>query len=759
MIASQPCRPTQHNNVKGKQLVPPTSTRIRVIRLSGILILVATLVATLTFLFQYQNNLATLIKMERADLVSVVYLRLLINMKPRDNALRIELAKKLRDLGRWDEAREALQPILSRDGHINWPAWLLSIEIQTGKIFAINENDPRRQTLIRNLGNELADQNTRKIPDAHLEDLAKLSLGLARPDIAADLYDRLAVKDADRRPEWLAMAGKWHLASNSPQRAGQTYNEASMIATDQDAAERYAIKALEAYRSANDDKVTLSLADAYLVRFPDSRELLDRAIEIARAQARQDKALEWGLRRLALDPGDKDQLQRQLNMALEAGKLSTALELAQQRVQQEPEDDAARQQLAQIAEWTGKPRLALTQWRWLAHHFSEGPAATHALSLARGLGDDSARIEMLDLISHQRALEDTEIKELAEASGRTGALRTGIELLRSYLTRHPQQFSAWTTLAQLQEQNGQLLAAATTWNRIGSRFRRPIEAACSRAELLWRLDRRNDAFQLLTGLQSAATDDKTAYWKLLGDQAWSLDRKIPALTAYRILWRTDKVDTLVAERLILLARDTNHPDEAIAVSEAAFNRFGETRFLLLGMDVAIAADSWSEVARLMKTARQEQERLKDTEMYWLQEALLAVHDGQYDSAQAYYQRAIRLNPVSVPARVGLLWVLIEANDTRQLPVYLRRWETDAIDIPDFWGAYAIAMTKLGWTKRALPWYQRQAKANPQDSALLISYSQTLAKSGKADEAWRLRHHVLQQLRSMTKPGTLAKVNP
>ena len=161
----------------------------------------------------------------------------------------------------------------------------------------------------------------------------------------------------------------------------------------------------------------------------------------------------------------------------------------------------------------------------------------------------------------------------------------------------------------------------------------------------------------------------------------------------------------------------------------------------------------------MKTARLERERLKNTEMYWLQEALLAVHDGQYDTAQADYLQAIHLNPVSVPARVGLLWVLIEANDTRQLPVYLRRWETDAIDTPDFWGAYAIAMTKLGWTKRALPWYQRQAKANPQDSALLISYSQTLAKAGSTEEAWRLRHHVLQQLRSMTQPSSLAKVNP
>jgi predicted Zn-dependent protease len=739
--------------------VAPTRTRTKVIRLSGIFLLVATLIATLTFLFQYQHDLAIRIKTEPANRISVIYLRLLIQMQPQDNTLRIELAQKLRDLGRWDEAHETLQPMLSHNGQINWPAWLLSTEIQTGKLFAMNENDPQRLTLIHTLGDEIAALSTTEIPDAHLEELAKLSLGLARPDVAADLYDRLAVKDAARRPEWLAMAGQWRLASNSPQKAGQTYNEASMIATDPIAARQYAIKALEAYRAANDDKTTLSLASAYVARFPDSRQLLDCAIEIARAQASQGKALEWGLKRLSLDPDDKELLQRQLKIALEAGNLSTALKLAQQLVQQEPEDGAAHQQLAQIAEWAGNPRLALTEWRWLARQNPEGPAAMHALGLARGLGNDSARIEMLDLISHQRALEDTEITELTEACGHTGALGNGIKLLRSYLTQHPKQFSAWTALAQLQEQDGQLLAAAATWHLIGKGFNRPIEAACSRAELLWRLNRQDDAFQLLAGFQSAATDDKTAYWKLLGDQAWSLDQKSAALTAYHILWRTDKADTMVAERLIQLARNMNQADEAIAISEAAFNRFGETRFLLLGIDVAIAADSWKEVARLMKTARQEQEQLKDTEMYWLQEALLAVHDGRYEVAQAHYHRAMQINPASVSARVGLLWVLIEANDTRQLPVYLRRWETDAIANPDFWGAYAIAMTKLGWTKRALPWYQRQAKANPQDSALLISYSQTLAKAGETDAAWRLRRHVLLQLRTMTKPGTLAKVNP
>ncbi len=733
--------------------------KTRVIRVSGILILVLTLVAALTFLFQYQNQLKQLVKVEQADLITVAYLRLLVQMQPQEPELRLELAQKLRTLGRWDEAQAALQPILDQGDTDNWPVQLLSIEIASSKLYALAETDPQRQSVFRELSDQFARLTEQKVPDEYLEDIARMSLELAQPDIAAELYDRLAIIDTARRPEWLAKAARWRLASNSPKRAGQAYNQASMITSDPDAAQRYAMQALDAYRAANEDTIMLSLAGAYVTRFPDDRQLLERAMEIALAQEKQEQALEWGFQRLALDPTDVAQIERQLGLALGAGKLSSALELARRLVQQKPEDGTTRLRLAQIAKWAGNPREALTQWRWLAHRAPESRAPAHALDLARGLGDDAARIEILILISRQRKLEDTELKEAADSFRRTGELRAGSEFLGSYVKQHPEHFSAWAALAQLQEEDGRLLAAAATWRRIGSSFNQPVDAACSRAELLWRLERRDEALQLLLDVQADASDDKVAYWKLLGAQGWTLDRAAPALTAYRILWRTDSADALDAERLIHLARHANQPREAVTVAEAAFRRFDQPRFLLLGIDVAIAGDAWSDVVRLMETARLEQQRFQDTEMYWLQEAMLAVHAGRHEAAQAHYQRAMQLNPASVPARVGMLWLLVETNDTRRLPAYLQRWEADALNEPALWGVYAYALTKLGRTKRALPWYQRQAKANPEDSALLLSYSQTLAEAGKTDAAWRLRRHVLRQLRSITQSRTRAKANP
>jgi tetratricopeptide (TPR) repeat protein len=423
-------------------------------------------------------------------------------------------------------------------------------------------------------------------------------------------------------------------------------------------------------------------------------------------------------------------------------------------VQLQPESVTRRRRLAEIAEWNGTPAKALKQWSWLARHDPVGPASARALELARGLADDHARVEMLVLMSRQRVLQDTEIEELTEAFHREGDLEAESEFFRSYLTRHPGHLGAWKMLAKLQEYQGEFEAAATTWHYIGNNFALPIEAACRRAELIWRSGRREEALGILSALQSDVPVDRVDFWKLLGEQGWSLKSTEHAWTAYHTLWTTGNADALAAERLILLARDMSRNVEAISIAEASFKQFDEARFLLLGMDVAIATDSWEELANLIKIARREQPRLQDSEMYWLQEALFAVHQGHYDDAKVHYQHALQLNPKSIPARVGLLWLAIESDNLQYLTLYLKRWQTEALTEPAFWGVYAVAMTKLGLAQEALPWYARQVKASPKDISLLLNYSQTLRQAGQIDAAWRLRNHILSQFRSLSTQPTI-----
>ena len=730
-----------------------SQSKVHLFRFSGSVLLALILAAALTLLFQHQNQLKQLVKLVQPDQISVAYLRLMVHMQPQDATLRLDLAKQLSDLGRTKEARTTLQPLLFKDGKSNWPVRLIHFGIQREELYALDASDPQYTIRMQGMVDQLEALANEEIPQTYLERIAKLGLEFDRPDIAADLYDRLADIDSLGRPHWLALAGQWNLATARHQRAGQAYHEAFTLTTDADEAKRFALLALDAFHAGNDQKAALSFVTEQLDRFPDNRQLLERAIAIARAQSMFEQALQWGNQLLATDPTNEELIERQLYLALEASELQTALKIARQLAELRPENTALRRRLALIEEWTGNPAQALEQWRWLARNGADGPESARevglerALELARGLADDQARIEMLVMTSKQRGLNNAEVKELREAYYRGAKLKAGAEFFRSYVKRYPNRYAGWEALAALQAQGGDLTAAVKTWRHIGVSFSRRIEAAYHQSDLLWQSGQKEKAFNLLLVTWPDVGVDQVDFWYMLGEQAWSLKRAEHALTVYRTLWQTGNADALATERLILLARDADLTEEAISVAEQGFQRHREPRFLLLAMDEAIAADVWDELARLTRIARDELQLFQDAEMFWLQEALLSIHEERYKDADMQYHQALQLNPESNSARIGLLWLLIQTDDVQRLPHYLQQWQTEALTEPAYWGAYAIALTKLGWTQQALPWYQRQTIANPQDSNLLLSYSEALAQAGQTDVAWRRRHSALHQFRT------------
>ena len=731
-------------------------TKVHLFRYSGVLLLALILATSLTLLFQHQNHLKQLVKLVQPDFISVTYLRLLIQMQPHDTTLRLSLAQQLSDLGRTGEARDVLQPMLYDNDKSNWPVRLMHIDIQRMELFATKTNDPQWEIKLEELADQLETVAKEAIPFPYLERIAKLSLEFDRPKIAADIYDRLADIDSQNRLQWLALAGQWHLATARPKRAGQAYQEAFTLTTDTDKAQEFALLALDSLHAGNDQNAALAFVTEHLERFPHNPQLLERAVAIARTQSMYEQALQWGDQLLALDPNNEEQLERQLNLALEASKLPTALKIARQLVELQPENSTQRHRLALIAEWTGNPKYALEQWLWLAHNDPSRPKSARteglkrALSLARGLADDHARIETLFLIAAQRNLNDAEMKELGDAFSRSGKLQAGIKFFRAKVKRYPKRYAAWKALAELQEQSGNLTAATDTWHHIGVSFDRPFETAYHKSDLLWQSGQKEKAFDHLSALWPDVGVDQVDYWNLLGEQAWSLDRSKQALTVYRTLWNTGNADALATERLILLARNADLSKEAITVAEEGYKRYREPRFLLLAMDEAIATKAWGELARLIKIARNKLKQFQDVEMYWLQEALLSVQQERYSDADTQYHRALQLNPESSSARMGLLWLLIQTNDVQRLPHYLQRWQSDALTDAAYWSAYATALSKLGWVQEALPWFQRQAQAKPQDSNLQQSYTQALAQAGQTDAAWHLRRGKLNQLRSKAR---------
>lgn len=712
----------------------------------GLCFISLTLIIVFISLFQYQNRLKELVSIVEPDALSVVYLRLLIQVYPNDTKLRLNLANQLRNLGRLDKAYETLEPLLNQQDAEAVKARLLALDVQQAEFYGLDLHNEARKNKFRALENTLESLANDPLSVEELVKLARVSLELNKPGLAANLYVRLVSADPAHHSAWLAAAGQWYLASQQPEQASDFYRRASEVVKDLEQSRRYTQLAIETSLAADKGTVALQILKDYLNRFPQDQEFLDKAIGIAQSQGDYKQALEWGYQLLELHPDDLHQVNRQLELALAAGELSDALALAQRYVASNPNDNIAHEHLARIAEWTEHPDLALKHWVWLARRDSRGPALEKALSLARGLFNDPIRIEILALSSSNRLLSDADLRELKDAYVRNQDPENAEIFLLSYVERYPYERSGWQALAQIQEHRGKLADAVKTWQYIGDNFGGHMDTTLRQAELLAQLSQTERAFSLLKNIQNRVKGQNVAYWSLFGDQAWKLNRTTDALTAYRILWKAKQPQLLSAERLIYLARDADLVDEAVTTAEKAFHKFNEPRMLLLAMDAAISANRWRKVARLMNVASQREQHFQNNEMYWLLNAQLAAHYERIPEAQAYYEQALQINPKSVSARVSLLWLMIQSDDNKRLSEYIPRWQKDAIADSSFWGAYAVALFKLGRIKDALPWFEKQTHAKPQEYNALLAYADALDQAGHTAASWRLRRHVLQKLR-------------
>jgi tetratricopeptide (TPR) repeat protein len=670
----------------------------------------------------------------------------LLQVYPDDARLRLDLADQLRNFGRFHQAYESLAPLLNQQSVEAVKARLLALDVQQAEFYGLDSQDEARKDKLKALENTLESLAKDQLSVEELVHLAKVSLELNKPGLAADLYVHLVSADPPRQSAWLAAAGQWYMASQQPEKASNCYWRASKVVKDLERSRYYTQLAVETGLAADKGTVALQILNDYLNHFPKDQEFLDKAISIAQSQGEYDQALQWGYQRLGLNPNNSHQVGRQLELALAVGELSDAFALAQQYVALNPDNEIAHERLARIAEWSKQPDRALNHWVWLARRDSGGPALEKALGLARGLFNDPVRIEMLALSSDLHPLSDADLKELTDAFIRSQDLAEAETFLHTYVKRYPDERKGWQALAHIQEHQGKLADAVKTWQYIGDNFGDHVDTTLHQAELLAQLSQTERAFSLLKKIQTRVRGKNIAYWSLFGEQAWQLNRTTDALTAYRILWKSRQADLLAADRLTYLACDAGLIDEALNTAEKAFHKFNEPRMLLLAMDVAIGAHRWRELTRLMEVASRREQHFQNTEMYWLLKAQLYAHHERLPEAQAYYEQALQINPKSVSARVSLLWLMIQNDDNKRLKEYIPRWQQDAIADSSFWGAYAVALFKLGRIKEALPWFEKQTRTKPQEYNSLLAYADALDRTGRAAASWRLRRHVLEKLR-------------
>ncbi len=678
-----------------------------------LLLLAGAIAALLVLLFPRGGTL----DLSRSDELAIAYLKIRLRAEPENRPARVALARHQMDLGRWADAWQALAFFETPRPQHYLEADLLALELKRRELAAAGEERARR-THLRGLGQTIEGLLAAhlKLPIDRAELIAGIALELGRPDLSA-LALEAGARSADPQP-----------------------------ALELD------LRAVAKWRSANRNARALALMGKLLGRFPaasppERERLYEQAVEVALAANHLSQARTWLAQWIARFPENDPLRKRQFKLALAAHDLPAALRSAEELVARQSQDPEAHRQVGTVAEWVKRPRRALTEWRWLAHHTHNAAFLDHALQLARGLQVDGLVAELLLLKGRRYELSRAELASLVYTLERAGTPDPAKRFLRDYAQRHPYDREAWRTLAAVEERQGDLVAALATREELLRRFGTRIEDATKRAELLWRLHRPTEALAQLKSVRTAASPHDQPFWRLLAELAWRAEMNSDALVAYRTLWENDVREPAGAERLLLLAFEARALDLAMRVAREAWHQLHEPRLLVLALDGAFRASAWRDFAGLLHLAQQDPARFQSHEHYWLMVAKWATHRHRLPEAYWAFAHALAAEPRSATSKLGWLWLAIDHHDRPQIAALCARFRADALLDPAFWNAYAVAYDQLGQLEEALPWYERQARSQPSDLHFLVSYADVLRRSGRPVAADRLQHFLLERLQT------------
>jgi hypothetical protein len=729
----------------------------------------AGLTAAFIGLFPSQERLNALSRQSEHDALSMAYLQLLLRTHPDDEALRSAVAHSLAGAGKWDEARSTFRAALGDSGESGRRMRLQALELELFILQQLPKDSPQRGAVMGHITAQIEDLRREPLEQTAWVRLAEISLAVTLPGTAAQIYHQLAAKAQDpaRRQRWLALAATHYLASNAPERAAPIYEEAArsvvedrpsdkeytLLAQDAYLAadKKYTLLALDAYLAANQGAQALRLVNASAPRLGGDADFLQRGVAVALGQNDVAAAQQLGRQLVALRPDDVAVLTRQIELELAVKDTQAALPLAVRLVALEPGQPAHRVQLARLAEWSARPDLALEQWVFLARAAPDSEAMDNALRLALGLQKDRLWLELAARAVQKRPLKPQESDALAALLVRDVAAAPLIAFLSEYRKHYALQPSQAEALVNALAQQGDTQAALDVWTAMTPRIG-PLEAARRQAALLVRLDRPQEAWATLQAVRLLAGPGDSVYWQAVGDLAWSLEAKSEALPAYRRVWEAGSFNVLAMERLIQLYNASAQPRQAIAIGQQGYLRLGESRWLLLALDAASQASLWQEQRDLLRLAKKDETKFAKNEMYWLLEAQLASHDANKPRTRSAYQHALALNPAAVSTRVQLLWFEMDGGNLQQLDSHLRQWQADAQANPAYWAVYAAALLSLKKPQESLVWFERQARAQPDDALWGLQHAHALEESGQASAARRLRASLLPRLKEQISPA-------
>ena len=699
----------------------------------GLAVLLVAVVLVLT----YQNKSAFMPQGE-TDAVSVGYAELLLTAEPENIELRAELVEMLIERGEFSRALRHLSDWQGGDEQLRRFYNL----VLDGRMATVR----RDEQAIAQARQRLAAFDLTGLTPAQQTELAELALALGMPGRAADLHLALAQAEGPDRQTHQLAAARWYLAAERPAEASAIYQQLAETARTVEGRRQFAKLAYDGLLAADQAEA----ASLYAVQLLDSGSLSSLgddwwlpSVQVAQGARRYDLATRLAEHWRAQEPDNVAALQARFDMALAAGDTATAWEIGQALVKEAPPNAALLRQMAQLGQWRGKPEAALDYWIAYLDMAEDAEARNQAWRLAFQLFDYNRGVQLLSGMAASRRLTDEELDALIYAHEQRGTPAMAENWLRGYLQRAASQRLAWTRLMQ-NLQNRQLLQReADTWPQFAGRHQLTISERMSWAEVLWNLYQPEQAWQVLdvAPLDQLSPD----YWRLRAALAWELEQDDAVQASYEALLAQGAV-LLQSEQaqLIDMYRQQN-PELALRMLTANWRRSGDSRYLVDALQLAEDQQDWTLLAALVAEAEQSPTTAELLPVL-LARGLLAERAGRFAEAERLYLHGLSQQPRNSLLRARLLWLFVDRVDRSKLERALQQWEGEAQSVPVMWLPMGAANQLLSRNTRALQWFNRHLRDNPQDTLALAAYADALEASGREAAALQLRSRLLNRLR-------------
>jgi predicted Zn-dependent protease len=742
-------------------------------------------VVTLVLIFPGHGLLSQKSAKQRPDDVSLTYLGNLARKEPENAELRFTLAQKETEIGKIREARAALEPLYNHaDPAVRQRARLQDFKLQMQEMTARAPGSKERERDTERLRQELVGMSQYEWPASGLSELADLANQVGARKLRADIYLRIAKGDGQVDRKWIDKAGATVLADGEYDTAADIYFLAMDRAQSREDKKHYFMSAVQALQAANRPREALAAAERHAGPLLDDDEMLRFMVKLAQASNDTKRAQAYAKRLMRMSehdarrswlaaladalvpsavaadvetprspakvmagmrPYNAEDYKLAYDVFLGNRNLDDAYRVAAAAVQQVPNDMAWRERLAQISEWSNRYPEALQEWLVIARRTGRPAAWQAVLRLAPGLFDDEAVLEAMRYQAAKGTLTDEQWRAVIDAYERVGRPREAVALLEREYARSPRPiFIEYQAI--LLERMGDLDGAIAAYRNLIQRSGATNQRVMTLATLLIVRGDYKEANQLLLANQDKIGADESEYWRLLADLSLQLQDDTGAERALNVLVKSPKASADDFNRLIALLTPTR-PEAAGRLAELGYDRFKTTDYLVAALGIYSQRRDYLAMRRVFGKMTPEVEAgLARSPDFLMLRAEYRIATGHPDLGREDYREALRIDPNHKLARIGFMWFLIDRREFPELKLQLRAALLQGKDDPDFDGVLGGAFLTLGETGRAVEYFARVLKRNPDDYLWILNYADALEQHGEPDMAWRIRRHAWVKVR-------------